>query len=604
MRLKQGIAVAGTHGKTTTTSLIASVLAEGGLDPTFVIGGRLLSAGANARLGKGDFLVAEADESDASFLYLQPVLAVDHQHRCRPHGDLRSRLREAEARVRGFRAAPAVLRRRRRLRGRCQRARHPARDHQAHRHLRPRRGRATAGDRRRQRRRPDALRRARRGRTHDLPVELNLPGVHNVRNALAAIAVGREVGVARCRDRQGARGVPRRRPPFPAPRRGPARRRRRVHAGRRLRPPPGRDGGDASRRRAAVFRGGGWCSRSSRTATRARAICSRISSRCSRRSTRWCWPRSIRRARRRSSPPTDARWRVRCASRARWSPSSSSGSPTCRRRSARWSRDGDVVVTMGAGSIGQVAGTAGGGCRMMMNEPAALRRRCAAPWRATCRSRATRAGARRPRGPAATCPPTAPISRAFVRRCRATEPLTVIGLGSNLLVRDGGVRGTVIVLHAALGALARCDDGADLRRSRRRQPEARPLRRAARRGGRGVPGRHSGHRRRCAGDERRLLRRRDLALCPAGRGADAATAASIARARRLRIGYRSVQRADGSARGRRSSPPHGSRSRAATATRRGSGSGSCRSGASRRSRSTCPTRAACSAIRRAIMRRG
>ncbi len=76
MRLKQGVAVAGTHGKTTTTSLIASVLAEGGLDPTFVIGGRLLSADANARLGKGDFLVAEADESDASFLYLSPVMAV------------------------------------------------------------------------------------------------------------------------------------------------------------------------------------------------------------------------------------------------------------------------------------------------------------------------------------------------------------------------------------------------------------------------------------------------------------------------------------------------------------------------------------------------
>jgi len=76
MRLKQGIAVAGTHGKTTTTSLIASVLAEGDLDPTFVIGGRLLSADANAHLGKGEFLVAEADESDASFLYLTPVLAV------------------------------------------------------------------------------------------------------------------------------------------------------------------------------------------------------------------------------------------------------------------------------------------------------------------------------------------------------------------------------------------------------------------------------------------------------------------------------------------------------------------------------------------------
>ncbi len=76
MRIKQGIAIAGTHGKTTTTSLVASCLAEGGLDPTFVIGGRLNSAGANAKLGSGDFLVAEADESDASFLFLSPVVSV------------------------------------------------------------------------------------------------------------------------------------------------------------------------------------------------------------------------------------------------------------------------------------------------------------------------------------------------------------------------------------------------------------------------------------------------------------------------------------------------------------------------------------------------
>jgi UDP-N-acetylmuramate--alanine ligase len=76
MRLKQGIAIAGTHGKTTTTSLVTSVLAEGGLDPTFVIGGRLNSAGANARLGQGDYIVVEADESDASFLNLLPVMAV------------------------------------------------------------------------------------------------------------------------------------------------------------------------------------------------------------------------------------------------------------------------------------------------------------------------------------------------------------------------------------------------------------------------------------------------------------------------------------------------------------------------------------------------
>ncbi|HEY8084630.1 MAG TPA: Mur ligase domain-containing protein, partial [Methylophilaceae bacterium] len=76
MRFRQGIAVAGTHGKTTTTSLIASILAEADMDPTYVIGGRLESANTNARLGAGEFIVAEADESDASFLHLSPVLAV------------------------------------------------------------------------------------------------------------------------------------------------------------------------------------------------------------------------------------------------------------------------------------------------------------------------------------------------------------------------------------------------------------------------------------------------------------------------------------------------------------------------------------------------
>jgi UDP-N-acetylmuramate--alanine ligase len=76
MRFRQGIAVAGTHGKTTTTSLTASLLAEGGLDPTFVIGGKLTSAGTNARLGDGEYIVVEADESDASFLYLQPVISI------------------------------------------------------------------------------------------------------------------------------------------------------------------------------------------------------------------------------------------------------------------------------------------------------------------------------------------------------------------------------------------------------------------------------------------------------------------------------------------------------------------------------------------------
>lgn len=91
MQLQRGIAIAGTHGKTTTTSLAASVLAEGGVDPTFVIGGRLISAGTNARLGKGDYLVAEADESDASFIHLHPLMAVvtniDADHMATYDGD-------------------------------------------------------------------------------------------------------------------------------------------------------------------------------------------------------------------------------------------------------------------------------------------------------------------------------------------------------------------------------------------------------------------------------------------------------------------------------------------------------------------------------------
>ena len=195
MRLKQGIAVAGTHGKTTTTSLVASVLAEGGLDPTFVIGGRLLSAGANARLGTGEFLVAEADESDASFLVLQPVLAVitnidaDHME---TYGHDFARLKEAfvhfalrlpfygvavlcidDANVREIMpqvTKPIVTY------GLAQDAQIRAEDitHQAGRM----RFVARSADR------------------TELAVDLNLAGVHNVLNALAAIAVGREIGVA------------------------------------------------------------------------------------------------------------------------------------------------------------------------------------------------------------------------------------------------------------------------------------------------------------------------------------------------------------------------------------------------------------------------
>jgi len=195
MRLKQGIAVAGTHGKTTTTSLIASVLAEGGLDPTFVIGGRLLSADANARLGKGDFLVAEADESDASFLYLSPVLAVvtnidaDHMETYEhDFGKLKRAFVDFLQRLPFYGVAVVCV------------------DDANVRSILPdvtkplvTYGLANDADLRA----IDVVNVAGRMRfvarakgSPDLPVELALAGSHNVQNALAAIAVGREAGVA------------------------------------------------------------------------------------------------------------------------------------------------------------------------------------------------------------------------------------------------------------------------------------------------------------------------------------------------------------------------------------------------------------------------
>jgi len=194
MRLKQGIAVAGTHGKTTTTSLIASVLAEGGLDPTFVIGGRLLSADANARLGKGEFLVAEADESDASFLYLSPELAIvtnidaDHME---TYGHDFGRLKRAFVdflqRLPFYGVAVVCV------------------DDANVREILPEvtKPMVTYGlDEGADLRATDVvnlggrMRFVARADGHpDLPIELALAGVHNVRNALAAIAVGRETGV-------------------------------------------------------------------------------------------------------------------------------------------------------------------------------------------------------------------------------------------------------------------------------------------------------------------------------------------------------------------------------------------------------------------------
>ncbi|MGH8455568.1 MAG: UDP-N-acetylmuramate--L-alanine ligase [Stenotrophobium sp.] len=194
MRFRYGIAIAGTHGKTTTTSLVASVLAEGGLDPTYVIGGRLKSAGANARLGEGSYLVAEADESDASFLHLMPMMAavtnIDADHLETYGGDFK-RLKATF--VEFLHHLPfyglAVL---------CT-------DDPVVSELLPEIGRPviTYGLSQDADVRAEALRAEGAG-THFTVVtrdgareelHLNLPGRHNVQNALAAVCIARELGV-------------------------------------------------------------------------------------------------------------------------------------------------------------------------------------------------------------------------------------------------------------------------------------------------------------------------------------------------------------------------------------------------------------------------
>jgi UDP-N-acetylmuramate--alanine ligase len=195
MRMRQGIAVAGTHGKTTTTSLIASILGCAGMDPTFVIGGKLMAAGANARLGQGDFLVAEADESDASFLYLTPVIAIvtnidaDHMD---TYGHDFERLKTAFVdfcqRLPFYGMAVMCV------------------DDPNVRDILPRIAKpiTTYGfDETAQVRAVDArfengkMRfRVLRENLPDLDITLNHPGMHNVQNALAAIAVATEVDAA------------------------------------------------------------------------------------------------------------------------------------------------------------------------------------------------------------------------------------------------------------------------------------------------------------------------------------------------------------------------------------------------------------------------
>lgn len=194
MRLRRGIAIAGAHGKTTTTSLTTALLVAGGLDPTFVIGGRLNSAGANARLGTGEFLVAEADESDASFLNLTPVISVvtniDEDHMDTYGHDfenLKSAFVQFLERLPFYGVAVLCM------------------DDENVRSIRPRVTKPVIG----YGLTPDADVRAidvkaegtrmsftlLRPEHAPLPVVLNLPGLHNVRNALAAAAVATLAGV-------------------------------------------------------------------------------------------------------------------------------------------------------------------------------------------------------------------------------------------------------------------------------------------------------------------------------------------------------------------------------------------------------------------------
>ncbi|MDO5691564.1 MAG: UDP-N-acetylmuramate--L-alanine ligase [Pseudomonadota bacterium] len=203
MRLKQGIAIAGTHGKTTTTSLVASVLAEGGLDPTFVIGGKLTSVGANARLGQGDYIVVEADESDASFLNLLPVMAVvtnidaDHMETYgHDFGKLKQAFVDFLHKMPFYGMAvlclesPAV----REIAGNlaCPVTTYGfAEDAQ----LRAVDVRAVGGQMHFTVQRRNGVQRPDLPELPDLPVVLNLAGEHNVLNALSAIAVAAELNI-------------------------------------------------------------------------------------------------------------------------------------------------------------------------------------------------------------------------------------------------------------------------------------------------------------------------------------------------------------------------------------------------------------------------
>ena len=259
MKLKQGIAIAGTHGKTTTTSLVASVLARAGLDPTFVIGGRLNSAGVNARLGTGDYIVVEADESDGSFLNLVPMISVvtnidaDHMD---TYGHDMARLKHAFIEFLHhlpFYGAAVLCVDDRNVREIMPFVSKPMITYGLS---------ADAQVRAIDVRADGDLMRFTVIREGEAPMDvaLNLPGEHNVRNALAAIAVADELGAADdaivaallrfSRRRTALRALRRDRVDGRRGRRG----RRQLHPDRRLRPSSRRDGGDPGRRAGRVSR--------------------------------------------------------------------------------------------------------------------------------------------------------------------------------------------------------------------------------------------------------------------------------------------------------------------------------------------------------------
>ena len=330
MRFRRGIAIAGTHGKTTTTSLTASVLGEGGLDPTFVIGGQLLAAGANARLGSGDWLAAEADESDGSFLRLNPLIAVvtniDADHLENYGGDfarVQAAFSEFLHRLPFYGLAVLCIDDTEVAALAVDMPRHVITyGFAAHADVRAEDVQQAGAAMRFTLCLPDGTR---------TPTTLALPGRHNVQNALAAATIGWQLGVAPeviARALEKFAGIGRRFNLLGEIATAQGARVQLVDDYATTR----RNSKQYSRLRAAVGPSAASWSRSSRTATAAPAICSTTSQRCCRTSTRWCSPKSTRPAKRRSPAPMPSHWRaasVRAAASTLWWSAAPPSCPAC-----------------------------------------------------------------------------------------------------------------------------------------------------------------------------------------------------------------------------------------------------------------------------------